>query len=111
MITAVEGMQRGDGAGPVHLEDRAAPAGATETGPAVEVAIAGLDEARGLAAVDVAVEGMQRGDGAGPIHLEHRPPPPGGATETERGRAVEGAIAGLDEARGLAAIDVAEEGM
>src|SRR5437773_1734000 len=68
---AVEGMQRGQGAGPVQVDDGAAARGAAARGRAVEVAIARLDEPRsGLAAFGGAVEGMQRGEGAGPVQLE-----------------------------------------
>ena len=93
---AVKGMQRGEGAGGRELEDGAAPGGAAAAGRAVEVAIAGLDEAgRGAAALGAAVEGMQRGEGAGGRELEDGAAQPRAAAA---GRAVEVAIAGLDEA-------------
>ena len=73
---AVEGMQRGEAAGGRDLEDAAAPGGAATAGRAIEVAIAGLDDAglRG-AALGAAVEGMQRGERAGGVSLKTVPPP------------------------------------
>ena len=66
---------------------------------AVEVAIAGLDEPReGEAAIRAAIggEGMQNGEGAGRRDLEDGAAP---GRADACGRAVEVAIAGLDEPR------------
>ena len=108
---AVERMQRGDGAGGRDLEDGAALRRCRRTGRAVEVAIAGLDEAGGgHAALGAAVEGMQRGEGAGGRDLEDGAAPE--AVAAAPGRAVEVAIAGLDEAGdGDAALGAAVEGV
>jgi hypothetical protein len=71
----VEGMQGGEGAGGRDLEDGATPEGPAELGCAVEIAIAGLDKAGGLAALSAAGEGMQRGEGPVAVILKTVPSP------------------------------------
>src|SRR6185295_11108394 len=104
-LQSVEGIQRGDGAGRRHLEGG-------RRGRAVEVAVTGLDEARVhiAASTSGAVnKGMQHGEVTIRGDLEDRAESGSGAVSS---RAVEGAIAALDEAgKGLAAIGAVEEGM
>src|SRR5439155_1367907 len=92
-------------------EDHPAEGGTAALGRAVQVAVAGLDEAGGgLAALGAAEEGGKRGDSPGAVHLEDAALV---GRAAQRGRAVEGAVARLDEAgAGLADVGgTAREGM
>src|SRR6266542_1956092 len=93
---AAEGVQGGEGTGRGHPEDGASEA-CRARGHAVEIAVAGLDEGAGMAALAAAAGegGMQGGEGAGGIHLEDGAPV-GRGRPTSAGRAVEEAVARED---------------
>ena len=98
-------MERDEVAGAIHLEEGAA-AWPDPTCRPVEVAVAALDEGVRYGA---ATEGTQGGDGTGRVHLEGGPA--SGRAEV-RSRAVEVAVAGLEEAgAGRAALAEAFEGV